>query len=74
MVRVLLIGVAPEVVDPSDPDVPPDTTPGRIADGVAPRSQTLSHAAGTGNSVRSCLTPALKKRSSTLLPIHGIAS
>lgn len=29
--RVLLIGEKPEIVDPSDPDLPPGTTPEKIA-------------------------------------------
>lgn len=34
MTRVLLIGEAPEAVDPLDPDVPPGTTGQRIAAGI----------------------------------------
>lgn len=32
--RVLLIGVRPDVVEPSDPDIPPGTTPEKIASGI----------------------------------------
>ena len=34
MVSVLLIGIKPEAVDFSDPDLPPDATPERIAAGI----------------------------------------
>ncbi len=34
MTRVLLIGIAPESVDVSDPDLPPGTTAEKIADGI----------------------------------------
>ncbi|WP_375459274.1 alpha/beta fold hydrolase [uncultured Enterovirga sp.] len=37
--RVLIIGVDPKVVDPSDPAIPPGTTPKSIAEGIA---QTLA--------------------------------
>ena len=34
MTRVLLIGIKPEAVDFSDPDLPPGTTPEKIASGI----------------------------------------
>ena len=34
MTRVLLIGIKPEAVDLSDPDLPPGTTPEKIAAGI----------------------------------------
>ena len=34
MTRVLLIGIRPEAVDFSDPDLPPGTTPEKIAAGI----------------------------------------
>ncbi|MGD0104731.1 MAG: hypothetical protein ABSC06_11910 [Rhodopila sp.] len=34
MTRVLLIGIKPEAVDVSDPDLPPGTTPEKIAAGI----------------------------------------
>ncbi len=34
MTRVLLIGIAPEAVDVSDPDLPPGMTAEKIADGI----------------------------------------
>ena len=34
MTRVLLIGIKPEAVDVSDPDLPPGTTPDKIAAGI----------------------------------------
>lgn len=34
MTRVLLIGIKPEAVDVSDPDLPPGTTPEQIAAGI----------------------------------------
>ena len=34
MTRVLLIGIKPEAVDFSDPDLPPDATPEKIAAGI----------------------------------------
>lgn len=34
MTRVLLIGIAPDAVDTSDPDLPPGITQEKIADGI----------------------------------------
>ena len=45
MNRVLLIGVKPEAVDVSDPDLPPNTTQDKIAAGI---DATLSDMRGRG--------------------------
>ncbi len=44
MTRVLLIGIKPEAVDVSDPDLPPGTTPEKIAAGI---DATLSDMKGS---------------------------
>ena len=55
MSRVLLIGIKPEAVDVSDPDLPPGTTVAKIADGI---DATLSdmHARGWEAAFCSILT------------------
>jgi hypothetical protein len=52
MTRVLLIGIEPEAVDFSDPDLPPGLNAAKIAAGI---QATLADMAGRGWEARSCL-------------------
>ncbi len=49
--KVLVIGVDPKTVDPSDPAVPPGTTPESIAEGIA---QMLADMHGRGWEAEHC--------------------
>ncbi len=51
--RVLLIGIKPEAVDISDPELPPETTPEKIAAGIEATLSDMQERGWGQRSVRS---------------------